>query len=324
MNATYNLHTNKIKFFPPPGRLTPEQDKQRHACNFVWWPGQKCFAAAWSPQAVDFVESFGIEIEADDTPDNVEARAERFANYAESAEKSSDAAAEYASIATTEKRTERALSRAANEAERAEYWTRRIAAAIRHAEYKDRPDVITRRIKGLEAEYRKHERTTGKQEKTQRYSHFVFAWREKHGMEFIVENGRAYWSRDITPEEISESLKDFEQHDRPNIEHARRWMEHLATRIEYEKAYLDAVGGSELLAPKEKAPRRVAKAPDDGIKKGDTIKYKDGYYGQGKEHTAKVVSLGAHYIKVERPSDVPDYYPAVVRIMRKFCQKVTE
>lgn len=290
MKATYNITTNRFKVWFDE-RLSPEDYKRAKACNFVWYPGQKCFSSIWYPQAEDFIRSFGIEIEADDSPDDVAARVDRFADYADDAERSAESASAYAVTATTEKRTERALSRAASEAERAAYWTRRIAGSIAHAQYKDRPDVIARRIKGLETDLRRNMRSLEIKGKTE--EHILTAnnhWIENEDIEAMQEN-------------------------------ARRWIEHLNMRIEYEKAYLDAVGGTALLTP-EKKPRRVAKAPEDGLKKGDTIKYNDGYYGQGKEHEAKIVSLGAHYVKVNRPDDLPDYYPAVVKVLRKFCKKV--
>lgn len=295
MNATYNLPTNKIKFYPPPGRLTPEQDKERRACKFVWYPGQKCFAAAWSPSAVDFVESFGIEIEADDSPDDVAARAERFGKYAESAERSSDSAAEYASTAATEKRAERALSRAASEAERAAYWTRRIAAAISHAEYKDRPDVIARRIKGLESDLRKqtanHKKATLWLSRWQNLTPGDYETAVKlanYGSFYVDAPASAPYkqysawsaltSNQMTAAEVREAALI---HFARSTEYARRWIEHLQTRIEYERAFMESVGGDP-----------VAKL--DGLKPGDQVIY--------RKETCTVLKVNKTTIEIKIPS----------------------
>ncbi|WP_130070512.1 DUF3560 domain-containing protein, partial [Escherichia coli] len=43
--------------------------------------------------------------------------------------------------------------------ERAEYWEERARSALLHAKYKERPDVRWRRIKKIEADLRKAEKT---------------------------------------------------------------------------------------------------------------------------------------------------------------------
>lgn len=276
MKATYNITTNKIKFAPPAERLTPEQDKERRACNFVWYPGQKVFCAVWSPSAEDWIKSFGIEIEADDTPDDVEARVERFAGYADDAERSADSAREYANVATTEKRTERALNRAASEAERAEYWTHRIAASIAHAQRKDRPDVISRRIKGIEADLRKHTKnheealkwlarwqdvTPGDRDtavKLANYGSFYVTAPTSDNPTRQTSAWNALDTNQITPAEArTAALAHFSR----SLDYTARWMEHLKMRIEYERAFLDNVGGDP-----------VAKLAN--VKKGDSVMWR--------------------------------------------------
>jgi hypothetical protein len=49
--------------------------------------------------------------------------------------------------------------------ERAEYWEERAQASLRHAKYKERPDVRYRRIKKIEAELRKAEKHIARSEK---------------------------------------------------------------------------------------------------------------------------------------------------------------
>jgi hypothetical protein len=47
----------------------------------------------------------------------------------------------------------------------AKYWTDRADAAVRHAKYKERPDVRARRIKTLEADKRRQERRIAESQK---------------------------------------------------------------------------------------------------------------------------------------------------------------
>jgi hypothetical protein len=291
MKATYNITTNRFKVWFD-ARLTPEQYAESKRCNFVWYPGQKCFSSIWYPQAEDFIKSFGIEIEEDDTPDDVEARVNRFDKYAQRAETDSERSADYASRGDiTPRRAEAAERRATTEAEKAAHWNQRIAGAISNAQYKDRPDVIARRIKKIETDLHRAERE-------------IKLSLCKDG-NYLNDNH--HWVR---PEEV-ETVKVA----------ATRWIEHYTRRLEYEKAYLDAVGGTALLTP-EKKPRRVAVAPDDGLKKGVTVLYREGYYQQGKEHTGKVVSMGAHYVKVEKPIDAPEWYPEAVKVRRADCKVI--
>ncbi|WP_114268937.1 DUF3560 domain-containing protein, partial [Klebsiella quasipneumoniae] len=49
--------------------------------------------------------------------------------------------------------------------ERAEYWEQRAQASLRHAKYKERPDVRYRRIKKIEAELRKSQKHIARSEK---------------------------------------------------------------------------------------------------------------------------------------------------------------
>lgn len=290
IRAEFNITTNRFKVWFD-RRLTDEQYKTASNCNFVWFPGQKCFSSIWYPEAEDFIKSFGIEIEDNDTPDDVESRVNRFAKYATRAEESAESSASYAMREDiTARRAKLAENRAMNETEKAAHWNRRIAGAIAHAQHKDRPDVIARRIKGLNTDLHRNERRAD--------------IREIPGHGFISDS---HW---IDAERV-EAVRT----------HAQRWIEHLTRRIEYETACLEAVGGIELLTPVKKE-RRVAKAPEDGIKKGSMIEYRDGYYGQGTTHKSKVVSVGAHYLKVTRPDDSPTWYPDTIKVMRKFCKLV--
>jgi hypothetical protein len=57
----------------------------------------------------------------------------------------------------------------------AKYWTDRAEAAVRHAKYKERPDVRARRIKTLEADKRRQERRIAESQK------FLKMWQRAFG-----------------------------------------------------------------------------------------------------------------------------------------------
>ncbi|MHB7192829.1 DUF3560 domain-containing protein, partial [Klebsiella pneumoniae] len=60
---------------------------------------------------------------------------------------------------------ENGMKRAVMLFERAEYWEQRAQASLRHAKYKERPDVRYRRIKKIEAELRKSQKHIARSEK---------------------------------------------------------------------------------------------------------------------------------------------------------------
>ena len=175
--ATYNICDDKIRASFDE-RLSPEDYQAIKRAGFAYWRGSKLFVAKWSVYAEDKLREFGItEIEDDDQPDDVEARVDRFSGYAENAERSAESASNYAhglvegipagqpilvghhserGHRATLKRHDAAMRRALSESERAAYWNDRVANSIRHAKYKERPDVIARRIEGLEKDELKY------------------------------------------------------------------------------------------------------------------------------------------------------------------------
>lgn len=201
----------------------------------MYWHGSKCFAAKWSPTAEDFLRDMGIEsINQDDQPDDVEARVERFSGYAENAERSAESSQNYLDErANTERRKANAINAIERNLSLAEHWQDRIAGAIRHAQYKERPDVIARRILGLEADRRRQVAAITINEKVKPYT--------SDGVEsFWVGHSRGgHWT-------TKERLEKF----RPYHE---RWIAHIDRRLEYENACLVAAGGCpEVLRPERK------------------------------------------------------------------------
>src|SRR5258706_16448759 len=118
IRATFNITNNRFKVYPlqDGSRLTSAEDDERKRCNFQWYPGQKCFSAIYTPQAEDWILSFGVEIVEDDTPDDLEGGVERFSRYAENDERDAACAAQRASEATTARRLRLAQGTAAAKA----------------------------------------------------------------------------------------------------------------------------------------------------------------------------------------------------------------
>lgn len=318
MNATYNITNNRL-FFWPDSRLPEAEYKACKSAGFVWWP-RGCFTAIWSPSAEDWIKAQGVEIDQDDTPDDVEARVNRFERYAENDEQTAASANNrlISGTANTARRIAQAESTALSKTEEARYWHDRIAGAIAHAEHHDRPDVIARRIKGLEADFRRQSKILAAHKAqsvkwninpiTREQALYLANWDDCDYSHCFMkseypnstyEGMKGIWSaltdNTITPEQARDiSIKDHTQ----GIQNAERWVNHLTMRLEYEKSYLEAAGGSELLAPK---PRRVSKAPADGLHKGDTVRVGAFLAGKCMRWDAQIISMGAVSVCVTYP-----------------------
>jgi hypothetical protein len=235
MKATYNITNDKLKAWFDERLSNEDYQSMRHA-GFTFWHGSKCFAAKWSPTAEDLIRQLGIEtIEEDDEPDNVEARVERYQKYAEGAEQAAASSEEYlAERANTDRRRNNAVNSIEKNLGAAEHWQARIEGAIRNAAYKERPDVIARRIRELEAHRRREVAS---------YTPNPMVDGAKHGCPdsvWVGSRGRGgHWMP-------KGQLAGIEAH-------AKRWIEHIDRRLEYEHACLKAAGGcDEVLRPERK------------------------------------------------------------------------
>ncbi|WP_430691466.1 DUF3560 domain-containing protein, partial [Klebsiella quasipneumoniae] len=160
---------------------------------------------------------------------------------------------------------ESGMKRAVMLFERAEYWEQRAQASLRHAKYKERPDVRYRRIKKIEAELRKSQKHIARSEK------HMTMWRAQTldlKMALLVSNYdhiHACFTLDKYPRPaeksqyegsmslhsaLSEEIITFEQardiaircHER-TINHQQRWVNHYQNRLAYERAMLNENGG---------------------------------------------------------------------------------
>ena len=239
MQATYNITNDKL-FAKFDERLSPENYQAARRAGFVWWPGSKQFVAKWSTQAEDFLLAMGIsEIGEDDKPDDVEARVNRFDKYANEAEQSAESAENYLNErANTERRRKNAVSAIEKNLSAAEHWQERIEGAIRHAARKERPDVIARRIEGIEKQERKFKKELDRKhwsipgdccdsEAYRRYSERKAELEKQLNADCVAGNP---WSEAKKAEAI-------------HCEWAQRWLDHIVKRLQYERACLEAVGG---------------------------------------------------------------------------------
>lgn len=286
--ATYSPDDNKLRLYAA-SRIDPETYKKVHDAGFRWAPKQALFVApAWTPGREDVLLSLAGEIEDEDSTlaERQEARAERFTGYSgKRASESAQALDEVERLAAMippgqpilvghhserrarrdAQRIENGMKRAVMLFERAEYWEERARSALLHAKYKERPDVRWRRIKKIEADLRKAEKTIAQSQK------YLTMWRAESldlNMAKLIsshdhisacfpldtyprpaeksqyEGSRSLWSAlddDIITTEQAREIA-IRCHER-QIQHQQRWVNHYQNRLIYERAMLDESGG---------------------------------------------------------------------------------
>ncbi|VCV94518.1 hypothetical protein BANRA_05550 [Klebsiella pneumoniae] len=204
--ATYSPDDNKLRLYASL-RLDEETYSLINKAGFRWAPKQELFVApAWTPGREDVLLSLAGDIEDEDSTlfDRQEQRAGRFSDYSDRrAVESEQALAHVDSLASavplgqpilvghhSERRARRhaqkienGMKRAVMLFERAEYWEQRAQASLRHAKYKERPDVRYRRIKKIEAELRKSQKHIARSEE------YMTMWRAQ-----TLDLKWRYWS----------------------------------------------------------------------------------------------------------------------------------
>jgi phospholipid N-methyltransferase len=287
--ATYSPDDNKLRFYSST-RLDSSTYQRVKAAGFRWAPKQDVFVAPmWTPEREDLLLELCGEIGDEDTSlvERAEHRAERFEEYqekrredAQAAHKTVKAISEHIPFGQpilvghhSERRARKDAERIENNMRKAvkmwdtaQYWKQRAASAIRHAKYKERPDVRARRIKTIEADKRKQERIIAEAEK------FIQLW-QREGLtldqakaiancdhisrcfplsEFPreapasqYEGPMSLWSAldggVITAEQVKEIA--LRVHPR-TIARAKRWIAHYDNRLEYERTMLADAGGT--------------------------------------------------------------------------------
>lgn len=262
--ATYSPEDNKIRIYPF-SRLDAETYAKVKAAGFTWAPKQELFVApTWTPPREDLAFSLCGEIGDEDTSlvERAEIKAERLENLSErkgvegerlysdlqgaAAGGSVVVAANNSRKAEKEKaRVERTLTKALSAFEAVGYWKDRAAGALRHAKYKERPDVRARRIKGLEADLRKQEKVQAERAK-------IFDAVCK--IDSVEKLRWLYRNTNVgSPIKLGERLEagdavesivlDLKDHYGMPDTWAKRWAEHYRGRLEYEREMLGVSGG---------------------------------------------------------------------------------
>ena len=288
LTATYSPEDNKLRLYSAL-RLEPDLYARVKAHGFSWAPKQELFVAPkWTPNREDLLLELCGEIGDEDTSlvERAEERADRFEDYSAKRAHDADRAREGVEAITQNiplgqpilvghhserharkdaERIENGMRHAVKMWETSRYWEDRAAGALRHAKYKELPAVRHRRVKGLEADKRRHERDMADAEK------FTKLW-EKEGLD--LPRAKAITNRDhiskkftlaeyprestISQYEGDMSLWSALDHGIITAEQAReialpvhartivwakRWIQHYENRIAYERAMLQETGG---------------------------------------------------------------------------------
>jgi hypothetical protein len=259
--GTYSPEDDKLRLYAA-YRLDKELYEEARAAGFRWAPKQELFYSFWSPKAEDFLLSLAGSIGDEDTSlaDRAEERADRFGDY--QVKRASEANSLHESVSEladsipfgqpilvghhSEKharrdaeKIENGMRKVINLFETSEYWKYRAAGALRHAKYKERPEVRARRIKKLEAETRKYKASYTPNPKVKPL--MQQDWRDSADSEPVLHvfcgNGRGgNWVKES-------SLPGIEKY-------YARLIAHNDNRLIYERAMLGEQGGLDLLKPK--------------------------------------------------------------------------
>lgn len=286
--ATYSPDDNKLRLYAS-CRLDAETYAKVSRAGFKWAPKQNLFVApAWTPGREDLLIALAGEIGDEDNTlfDRQEERAERFGNYSEKRASESEQTLSYVDALASSvplgqpilvghhserkarnhaKKIENGMQKAVMLFERAEYWEERAEASLRHAKYKELPEVRYRRIKRIQADLRKAEKEIANAEK------FTKLWRSENldpkmarvischdriSACFSLEKyprppeKSQYEGRTSLYSALEDEIITFQQardiaipcHER-TINHYQRWATHYRNRLSYEQAMLAENGG---------------------------------------------------------------------------------
>lgn len=250
LTATYSPEDNKLRLYASQ-RLDAETYARVKEAGFIWAPRQQLFVAPmWTPAREDLLTELCSEIGDEDTSlvDRAEERADRFQDY--SANRLQDAESAHAAVERITdgipfgqpilvghhserrarkdaERIENGMRKAVKMWETSKYWKSRAAGAIRHAKYKERPDVRQRRIKGLESDIRVYRAKFTPDPKTRPQ-----IWDGEEHVYCKPANGGGRGGSWVKTSQL------------PGLEaYYSRLIQHCEFRLEYERAMLGESGG---------------------------------------------------------------------------------
>jgi phospholipid N-methyltransferase len=323
--ATYSPDDNKLRMAPF-ARLSREDYDRVKALGFAWAPKQELFVAGmWTPAREDLLVEFCGSIDDEDKTleERAEERAERFEDYSE--KRAADAAQARAGVARIAdgiplgqpilighhserrarkdaQRIEDGMRRTVKMWETSEYWKHRAAGAIRHARYKERPDVRARRIKTIEADLRKVERNIA----SNRALHAAWTAVDSHAAAYFVagrswlnvaddDRGGHWTAYDVLRPDAERyqacpalTWDDVRARALAILDRypptAQRWIDHYNNRLAYERAMLEDSG---YIAP----PKRATKAVLPLLNYGGPVSYRDMYASRERISTEEAMPI---------------------------------
>jgi protein-L-isoaspartate O-methyltransferase len=275
--GTYSPDDNKLRLYPF-ARLDRETYERVKAAGFKWAPKQEIFVAPmWTPLRADLLAELCGDLEDEDKSltERAEERAERFDDYSGKRAREANRAHESVSAIAdniplgqpilighhSEKRARKDAARIENGMRRAvklwdtsNYWKARAAGALHHAKYKELPAVRHRRVKGLEADKRKQERTRDESRtklalwlagdldhaKALRIANFDSIHVRQPGKEWPASLWSLLEAENMT---VAEASATAVKHHNRVIAYAERWIAHYEFRLSYERAMLGDAGG---------------------------------------------------------------------------------
>ena len=351
--ATYSPDDNKLRLYSS-GRLPEDIYKKAKKHGFIYAPKQGLFVAPmWTPEREDFLIELCGEIEDEDKSlvERQEERAERFEEYSKKRAKDAEMAKDVVDQITSgipmgqpilighhsekharknAERIENSMRRAIKMWDESKYWAARAAGAIRHASYKEMPAVRARRIKGIEADKRKQERTKAEAEKTLKLWQGIedpIILKKKDGTTASVDEKAKfianYFDHGFYCFPASEYPRKEGQHVYEGemslysaiddgiitgiqaatlaipskirvIAWTERWINHYTNRLLYEKAMLEEQGASDLLKP---APRPT-QLPLLNYRAPDGIKVENIYHRGEFSVYSQIEMTKAEYAKI--------------------------
>lgn len=300
-DATYCASDNKLRLYPV-SRLPDDVYARVKEAGFSWAPKQELFVAPkWTPDREDLLIELCGEIgDEEKTPaERAAERAERFEDYSEKRQADAESARRGVLEITKHipfgqpilvghhserharrdaERIENGMRRAVNNWETSKYWASRAAGSVAAADYKDKPQVRARRIKGLEADLRSYQRRN--EEATEMLEVWAIPGLTREIAIKLTSTSCSYRTFPVaeyprpTDNPNPESTSTYEgdvsicsalNRGWINVDQARaflvpgyevtvkycvRWIKHFEHRLAYEKAMLEAQGALHLIAPK--------------------------------------------------------------------------
>lgn len=289
MNATYSPEDNKLRLYAS-ARLDEATYARVSDAGFKYAPKQKLFVApSWTPAREDLLIELCGEVGDEDTTlaERAEIRAERFTDHSESRKAEADATrAAVRAISDripfgqpilvghhSEGRHRRdaqkihdGIGRAVRLWDQSEYWTRRAAASLAHADHKSDPSVRARRIKELEADLRSRQRSNEEAETALKLWSAPDLTHEKAiviAARFGIRLARKEGDREdhdqqpsahdvltnqypalYAPRELAEVVDAAKRVYTRSIEWYARWISHYQNRIAFERAMLGEQGAN--------------------------------------------------------------------------------